>query len=579
MTRRAVILPVVLFVLLLVGLLGGMFAFRVNADLASMRAVAYRLQTRLAAEAGIERAKLLLQADRWDMDRWYHNPEELHRIIVWAYDGDSTMWATNDERLDEGAMAYRFSLIADDPRDDEDFVRFGLTDESSKLNLNRANARQLLVLVRAAVGENQQVDPQEIVAAILDWRDRNRIPLGKDGDTEGEYYRMLDRPYHVKNADFDTVEELLLVKGITNEILFGEDFDRNGLLTPNEDDGDKSFPMDNQDGQLNRGLFPYLTVTSFENDVDSENRRRIYLPGEENSVREQLADVFEDEPEIIEYIVTVSRGQGAGGAAGGSSGTGQGTGSNTGTGTPPGGAGAGSTGSGDASDPDKSGTRQQRQPEDDEEAPDNTGEELGEGESVDPQGEEAGEPAAQDPETGGARNASGPMRTPVSLLLPRSVGGVLQEGPVGPEHLARLLDRTTFLPPGQPPVSGLINVNTAPRLVLRCIEGLTDDQVERIIETRDTIAPADKVTFAWLATEEVLDLVTLERIAPFITARGQQFTIESLGYADHIGMVTRLQVVVDMLGPIAQIIYYRDLSYLGSRYPIREEDLETLHGR
>ena len=44
-------------------------------------------------------------------------------------------------------------------------------------------------------------------------------------------------------------------------------------------------------------------------------------------------------------------------------------------------------------------------------------------------------------------------------------------------------------------------------------------------------------------------------------------------------MVTRLQVVVDMAGPIAQVIYYRDLSYLGSRYPIREEDLETLNAR
>ena len=38
--RRGVILPVVLLVLILLGLLGAMFAFRVNADLASTRAVA-----------------------------------------------------------------------------------------------------------------------------------------------------------------------------------------------------------------------------------------------------------------------------------------------------------------------------------------------------------------------------------------------------------------------------------------------------------------------------------------------------------------------------------------------------------
>ncbi len=88
-----------------------------------------------------------------------------------------------------------------------------------------------------------------------------------------------------------------------------------------------------------------------------------------------------------------------------------------------------------------------------------------------------------------------------------------------------------------------------------------------------------KETPAWLLTEEVVDLRTFERIAPQITARGQRFTIESLGYGDHIGMVTRLEVIIDMVGPIAQTIYYRDLSYLGAPYPIREEDLEKFRGR
>ena len=55
--------------------------------------------------------------------------------------------------------------------------------------------------------------------------------------------------------------------------------------------------------------------------------------------------------------------------------------------------------------------------------------------------------------------------------------------------------------------------------------------------------------------------------------------IESLGYADHIGMVTRLQVIVDVAGPIAQTMYYRDLTRLGGHYPIREEDDENIRVR
>ena len=107
--RRAVILPVILLVLALLGLLGAMFSLRVNADLASMQVVAERLQTRLAAEAGIQRVKLLLAEARFDMDQWYHNPDELHRIIVWVEDGNESTWGTNEE-YEGDEMAYRFGI-------------------------------------------------------------------------------------------------------------------------------------------------------------------------------------------------------------------------------------------------------------------------------------------------------------------------------------------------------------------------------------------------------------------------------------------------------------------------------------
>jgi len=121
--RRGVILPVVLFMVLLLALLGAMFAFRVNADLSATQVIKYRLQTRIAAETGIEFAKLILREDRLNMNRWYDNPQELHRIILWAHDVDPAVLGTY-EKLDQGTMAYRFSLVADDPTDDEKFVRF-----------------------------------------------------------------------------------------------------------------------------------------------------------------------------------------------------------------------------------------------------------------------------------------------------------------------------------------------------------------------------------------------------------------------------------------------------------------------
>ena len=588
MVRRAVILPVVLFVLLLVGLLGAMFAFRVNADLASTQAVAQRLQTRLAAEAGVEMAKILLQTERFNMDSWYHNPDESHRIVMWAYDGDTSVWGTNSEDFDEGAMVYRLSLVADDPTDDEDYVRFGLTDESSKLHLNVATEAQLLTLVSAVVEDDEDMDPQEIVDAILDWRDPDSVSRGEEEETEGEYYRNLDKPYRIKNGPFDTVEELLLVKGVTNDILYGEDFDRNGLLTPNEEDGDESFPLDNQDDELNQGLYPYLTVVSYDENVSNDRRPRIYLSGDEASVREQLSLEFEEEPEVVEFIIAATRGQGSGGGSSvpGSAGSGtvpaagQPGGAQPvppGTSTQPTGGRRGpsppdSTGKGGSGSSGKDSTRQQRREEGSEGETEPT-----EGGGEEPEGEDAKPPESG--ETDDAGSGAGPMRSPASLLRPQTVEGQEQPSPIGLEHLAVLLDRTTLIPPEQRQIPGLINVNTAPRRVLECLDGLTDEQIAGILEVRETLDGEDKATPAWLLTEEVLDLETFERIAPAITARGQQFTIDALGYADHIGMVTRLHVVVDMIGPIAQTIYYRDLSYLGGHFPIREEDLEKLRVR
>ena len=540
--RRAVILPVVLLILVLLGLLVAMFSFRVSADVASTQAIAFRTQTRLAAEAGVDRVKMLLRTARFDVDQWYDNPDDLHRIIVWMEDGDRATWGTNDE-FSEPRMAYRFSIVADNPTDYEDLVRFGITDEASKLNLNKASEKQLLTLVRHALGDDAEAaDPFEIVNAIIDWRDTDHTPRGEAGDTEGIYYRFLPKPYRVKNAPYDTVEELLLVKGVTAELLYGEDFDRNGLLTRNEDDGDETFPDDNEDGALNQGLYPYLTVFSSEENVSNANRPRVYLLNEDATELEaQLAASFPDEPSLVDFIVKATRPR-------------QPSGGNT-----------GNEGEGDSN-------------------PENEGDPPGESGEGDPEGEGGGpEGAGNGPSTGGVRNGGQaqppPIVSPASLLKAQTIDGNLVGSPLSEVDLPRLMDLTTVLPAEQQTVAGLINVNTAPRLVLSLVPGLSEEHVDGIIGLRDRLAPDSKMTTAWLVVEGLLDLETYEAVSPYITARGQQFTIESLGYGDLIGMVTRLQVVVDMVGPIVETVYYRDVTYVGGHFPIREEDLERVRAR
>ena len=58
-----------------------------------------------------------------------------------------------------------------------------------------------------------------------------------DGASDS-YYLSLPQPYNCKNSPFETVEELLLVEGVTPQLLYGDDTNRNGILDPNEFDID-----------------------------------------------------------------------------------------------------------------------------------------------------------------------------------------------------------------------------------------------------------------------------------------------------------------------------------------------------
>lgn len=130
---------------------------------------------------------------------------------------------------------------------------YGLVDEASKLNLNTATYDMLAMLPR--------MTPQ-LAAAIIDWRDSDDDVT--DGGAESDTYGMLQPPYRAKNGRFESIEELRLVQNATLDILYGEDANMNGVLDPNENDGDQTPPSDNQDGHLDPGILDYLTVYSHD---------------------------------------------------------------------------------------------------------------------------------------------------------------------------------------------------------------------------------------------------------------------------------------------------------------------------
>ncbi len=79
------------------------------------------------------------------------------------------------------------------------------------------------VLLSDDFGELEQEDVDIIVDAIIDWRDADDNSTGNFAETESGYYGSLDPSYESKNADFEYIEELLLLRGITPALYFGGD--------------------------------------------------------------------------------------------------------------------------------------------------------------------------------------------------------------------------------------------------------------------------------------------------------------------------------------------------------------------
>ena len=88
-------------------------------------------------------------------------------------------------------------------------------DEGGKININRADEETLRrVFTNLGIEEPNKAI---LVDSIMDWRDPD--DLHRASGAENDYYRSLTPPYTAKNGPFDTVEDLLWVRGMTPELL------------------------------------------------------------------------------------------------------------------------------------------------------------------------------------------------------------------------------------------------------------------------------------------------------------------------------------------------------------------------
>jgi len=199
-----VALVLVIWIMVILVALVGEFSYSMRTEMKITRNFKEEEEAYQLAIAGIEQAKIELLLVT-DLRTAYVNEND-----VFVFFDKSDEYDTEEEVPERSGELGRGSF------------EYTIIDEDGKININIAKAEQLRYLFLDSGVDASEVDI--IVDSILDWRDENS--LHRLNGAEEDYYTSLERPYSCKDGPFSTIEELLLVKGMTPEIYFGSAHNR-----------------------------------------------------------------------------------------------------------------------------------------------------------------------------------------------------------------------------------------------------------------------------------------------------------------------------------------------------------------
>ena len=202
-SEEGIALLMVLWVLTVLMVIVLSFSFMTRTETHATLSFKEGIEKKFLAEAGIERGMVEMLYRRQNLNA-----------------GDSEIWKADgtpySDQLSNGKYTVR------------------IMDESGKLDINTLNDSSAILFKNLLINAGVKAEDADTIAdSVLDWKDAD--DLHRLHGAESDYYRSLPNPYKAKNADFDTVEELLMVKGMTPEILYGTEEKRGiiGSLTVN----------------------------------------------------------------------------------------------------------------------------------------------------------------------------------------------------------------------------------------------------------------------------------------------------------------------------------------------------------
>jgi DNA uptake protein ComE-like DNA-binding protein len=340
---------------------------------------------------------------------------------------------------------------------------------------------------------------------MLDWLDADseQRSLG----AENEYYAGLSSPYSPRNGLPETLEELLLVKGVTRALLFGADANYNRQIDPDEAGvtprrGGPATPTSTTPWSW------LLTLHSAERNQTATGQPRINLNGMNLSELNQKLSAATT-PQFAAFVVAYRQ---------------HGPAKDAGTPTP----------------------------------------------GAPPLAAAGGSPQFKISSVLELAGAKVAIPAEKKDEKPKVYDSPLPADPQGlAAQLPKLLDATTVQE--QPVLAGLVSVNHAPYEVLRSVPGIDETLAQRIVAARSNASAEDDGSrqFAtWLLTEGLVDLETMKRLMPYVTGGGHVIRAQIVAHYNKPAPMARAELVIDATARPPRTVLWRDLRSRGPGFAI-----------
>lgn len=271
--EKGIALMMTLWIMVLLIAIATEFTHATRTEINTTKNFKEEIESYYLAQAGINLAitEILQDAE-------FHTLDEEGEIVFGRKNFEKTLKDTENQtvkNIEEDASDRKSvaKLISSKNRKNitlgKGWFSYSVKDVNGKLNLNIIPRNTIIkILEQSGMGAGSLRDT--IADSVLDWRDKD--DLHRFNGAEDDYYLKLSPPYECKDDFFDSVEELIWVKGMTKEILYG---------TENTQKNKKS-------GQKFLGIYDLLTVQNIEfinpNTVDEKVLEILFPPDQVEAI-------------------------------------------------------------------------------------------------------------------------------------------------------------------------------------------------------------------------------------------------------------------------------------------------------